>query len=93
MTDAAGLTHGFVYRIENGHYQSIDDPDGIGSTIVNGINDEGQLVGFFGTNPVNTGFVAAREDEPNVQLFHASSDRISSGCSFFFAPAFLSRKD
>jgi uncharacterized membrane protein len=61
-TDSAGMTHGFVYYIENGRYQSVDDPDGVGTTFVNGINDEGRLVGFFGTNPVNTGFVATPEE-------------------------------
>jgi hypothetical protein len=39
-------------------FQSIDDPDGVGTTIVNGINDRGFLVGFFGTAPINSGFVA-----------------------------------
>jgi len=31
---------------------------GFGTTAVNGINDKHQLVGFWGTAPVNTGFVA-----------------------------------
>lgn len=56
--DAAGATHGFVYTISSGQYVSIDDPSGVGSTIVNGINDAGALVGFFGAPPINTGFVA-----------------------------------
>jgi hypothetical protein len=57
-TDVEGNTHGFVYNVSKATYQSIDDPDGVGTTIVNGINDKGQLVGFFGTSPINTGFVA-----------------------------------
>ncbi len=57
-TDASGNTHGFVYHISSKSWQSIDDPDGVGTTIVNGINDNGVLVGFFGTSPVNTAFVA-----------------------------------
>jgi hypothetical protein len=56
--DAGGLTHGFVYTISTGNYVSIDDPSGVGSTIVNGINDAGALVGFFGAPPINTGFLA-----------------------------------
>jgi uncharacterized membrane protein len=57
-TDAAGNTHGFVYAVSTQTFQSIDDPDGVGTTIVNGINDRGFLVGFFGTAPINSGFVA-----------------------------------
>jgi hypothetical protein len=37
--------HGFLD--DHGVFQTIDDPLGVGTTIVNGINDKGQLVGFF----------------------------------------------
>jgi probable HAF family extracellular repeat protein len=58
FTDAGGQTHGFVYTIGTASYQTIDEPAGVGSTIVNGINDAGVLVGFYGAAPINTGFVA-----------------------------------
>ncbi|MFZ0794247.1 MAG: hypothetical protein WAM65_10770 [Candidatus Korobacteraceae bacterium] len=58
FTDAAGLSHGFVYTIGTARFVTIDAPNGVGSTIVNGINDNGTLVGFYGTAPINTGFVA-----------------------------------
>jgi hypothetical protein len=61
-TDAAGNTHGFVYREKTGTFQTVDDPNGVGTTIVNGINDKGVLVGFFGTAPINSGFVATPRD-------------------------------
>ena len=57
-TDSAGNTHGFVYRENAGTFQSVDDPNGVGTTIVNGINDKSVLVGFFGTAPINSGFIA-----------------------------------
>jgi probable HAF family extracellular repeat protein len=57
--DGGGLTHGFVYTVSSGQFASIDDPNGIGTTVVNGINDNGVLVGFFGTAPINSGFVAS----------------------------------
>lgn len=57
-TDNSGNTHGFVYTVSSGTFTSVDDPSGIGSTIVNGINDNGVLVGFYGTSPTNSGFVA-----------------------------------
>jgi hypothetical protein len=56
--DAASLSHGFIYNVSSGQYTSIDDPNGVGSTVVNGINDAGDLVGFYGAPPINSGFVA-----------------------------------
>ncbi len=56
--DAAGLTHGFVYSIGTATFVTVDAPDSAGTTIVNGINDRGLLVGFYGVAPINTGFVA-----------------------------------
>ena len=47
--DSAG-THGFLLSNPLGprvRWQSIDDPNGIGTTVVNGINDKTQLVGFY----------------------------------------------
>ena len=55
--DQNGLTHGFLYTVSSGTYTPIDDPLGVGTTIVNGINDNADLVGFFGTAPINRGFV------------------------------------
>ncbi len=55
--DQMGATHGFVWTSANG-FKTIDDPNGIGTTIVNGINDHGDLVGFYGTAPINSGFIA-----------------------------------
>jgi uncharacterized membrane protein len=58
--DKAGASHGFVYNTlaTTSKWQSIDDPNGFGTTLVNGVNDKGDLVGFWGTAPLNTGFVA-----------------------------------
>jgi probable HAF family extracellular repeat protein len=55
--DMDGNTHGFVWTAANG-FKTIDDPNGVGTTIVNGINDHGDLVGFYGTAPINSGFIA-----------------------------------
>ena len=57
-TDTAGNSHGFVYTASTATWQSIDDPNGPGTTLVNGINDKGVLVGFSGTSPINNGFIA-----------------------------------
>jgi hypothetical protein len=47
-TDSSSNTHGFVYSISAATFTSVDDPSGVGETIVNGINDDGTLVGFYG---------------------------------------------
>jgi len=57
-TDTSNLTHGFVWKANV--WQTIDDPKGIGSTVVNGINNAGTLVGFWGNvgAGISHGFVA-----------------------------------
>lgn len=61
-TDSSGNTHGFVYDTTAATFTSVDDPSGVGETIVNGINDDGTLVGFYGPGACNSttcnGFVA-----------------------------------
>jgi len=55
--DGAGVLHGFVLTNPMGptsHWQSIDDPNGVGSTVVNGINAAGDLVGFYTDAAGNT---------------------------------------
>jgi hypothetical protein len=39
-------SHGFTWTPEQG-FNTVDDPDGIGTTTLNGVNDHGQLVGFY----------------------------------------------
>ncbi len=63
--DAGGAMHGFVYNVAANGYQSIDDPNGIGTTAINGINDQGQVVGFYVDGNGNTdGFVGTPVPEP-----------------------------
>jgi hypothetical protein len=55
--DGAGVMHGFVLSSPFGpvsHWQKIDDPHGVGSTVVNGINSAGDLVGFYTDSAGNT---------------------------------------
>jgi hypothetical protein len=52
-------TWGFTWQA--GHFHKVNDPNGIGSTIINGVNDRGELVGFYmdAANNNNTdGFLA-----------------------------------
>jgi hypothetical protein len=43
----AGFTVGIVYNIGLKTFTRVSDPHGIGATVVNGINDAGDLVGFY----------------------------------------------
>jgi hypothetical protein len=52
--DAGGNSHGFLYNNATGKYQSIDDPNGFGTTVVNGIGDNGKIVGFYVDHHGNT---------------------------------------
>ena len=60
--DSSGNTHGFVYNVSAATFTSVDDPSGVGETVLNGINDDGTLVGFYGPGACNSstcdGFVA-----------------------------------
>ena len=45
--DAAGLMHGIVCNAATLACMEVDDPNGIGTTTFNGVNDKGQIVGFY----------------------------------------------
>lgn len=55
-TDHAGAMHGFILSnpLTHAHFRKVDDPNGIGTTIVNGLNDVGQIVGFYVDGAGNT---------------------------------------
>lgn len=61
-TDGAGTMHGFLLSSPTGArstWRTIDDPNGVGNTLVNGINTAGNLVGFYVDTAGNThGFLA-----------------------------------
>jgi PEP-CTERM motif len=73
--DADGNTHGFVYNWLTNQWTTINDPNadgttafGVEGTLVNGINDLGQLVGFYANTDqaaVN-GFLANPVPEPST---------------------------
>ncbi|HTU87099.1 MAG TPA: hypothetical protein VMF57_16090 [Solirubrobacteraceae bacterium] len=46
--------YGFTWTPQHG-FQTVNDPNGVGGTTINGVNDQGQLVGFYtDTNTGNT---------------------------------------
>jgi hypothetical protein len=54
--DRKGATHGFllVSPLQNAMWTSIDDPNGIGTTTINGLNDSMEMVGFYVDSGGNT---------------------------------------
>ncbi len=57
-------THGFLLSdpLHKAHWQSIDDPNGVGTTTINGINDNADLVGFYVDGTGNTdGMLATKQ--------------------------------
>jgi len=58
--DAAMKMHGVVCDINTGACQGLDDPNGVGTTTFNGVNDRGDIVGFYVNGQDQTiGLVAA----------------------------------
>ena len=79
-TDSAGTMHGFVFI--GGVFSTVDDPSGVlGSTVINGVNDHGQLVGFYtDANDNVIGFVATPTPEPGT--FALMGSGMLAGLSF-----------
>ena len=56
-TGSSATSWGFTWK--NGHFTKVNDPHGLGSTLINGVNDRGDLVGFYTDSAGNTdGFLA-----------------------------------
>jgi hypothetical protein len=61
-TDGSGnlaTTHGFTWTPQAG-FAKVDDPQGPGATTINGVNDHGDLVGFYTDSAGNTDGMLAR---------------------------------
>lgn len=57
-TGSSAKTYGFTWT-KGGGFKTVNDPHGIGSTFINGLNDRGELVGFYTDSKGNTdGFLA-----------------------------------
>lgn len=52
-TTVGANTFGFTWT-PGGGFKTVNDPKGVGSTIINGVNDAGQLVGFYNSANGNT---------------------------------------
>jgi hypothetical protein len=50
---SSAVMHGFTWTPRGG-FQTVDDPHGMGTTTINGVNDAGDLVGFYVDSAGNT---------------------------------------
>src|ERR1035437_1822380 len=71
--DGAGVTQGFIFNSIANTWQTISDPGasatpafGVTGTTVNGINDAGDLVGFYSDGTNVNGFLALVTPEPGT---------------------------
>ena len=53
-TVVGGVTHGIIYDSKTGTFTTLDDPNAVGSTLLNGINNKGDIVGFYSDAAGNT---------------------------------------
>ncbi len=69
FVDGAGAMHGAICNIVTGACQTLDDPNGVGTTTINGVNSKGQLVGFYVGGDDNThGFLATVPEPASLIL-------------------------
>jgi hypothetical protein len=73
FVDASGETQGFVYDWLTNAWTTVSDPFasanpafGVGGTTINGVNDLGQLVGFYSDGTNVNGFLATPVPEPST---------------------------
>jgi hypothetical protein len=71
FVDAAGVTHGFTFNYLTNTWTTVDDPNAsataafdVTGTTINGVNDLGQLVGFYSDGTNVDGFLATATPEP-----------------------------
>jgi hypothetical protein len=61
-----GVTHGLIYDAKTGKFTQLDDPNAAGFTLFNGLNDKGDIVGFYTDAAGNTHGLTATPGHPDV---------------------------
>lgn len=49
-----GVTHGLIFDTKTDEFTQVDDPNAAGFTLINGLNDKGEFVGFYTDAAGNT---------------------------------------
>ncbi|MGH2874610.1 MAG: hypothetical protein ACRDL5_19385 [Solirubrobacteraceae bacterium] len=61
-TGSSATMHGFIWSPGFG-FETLDDPNGIGTTTLNGVNDHGTVVGFYTDSNGNTDGLLAKSNQ------------------------------
>jgi hypothetical protein len=64
--DQQNAMHGIICNVSSGACAELDDPNGVGTTTFNGINDNAQIVGFYVNGQGNTIGLLADPDAPPI---------------------------
>lgn len=88
FVDANGVTNGVVYDLQTKIWQTVNDPNSsaipafdVTGTTINGINDRGQLVGFYSDGANVDGFLATPVPEPaSVGFMLFGGALLAAGC-------------
>ena len=84
----ANKMHGIVYNSRTNSFTTLDDPNGIGATTLNGINDRGDIVGFYVDSNGNTdGLLAVPKFHGESVGWGAHADPASAHMAWSIAPS------
>jgi hypothetical protein len=61
-----GVTNGIIYNTHTGAFTTLDAPNAFNTTVFNGINDRGDIVGFYNDAAGNTHGPLATPAHPAV---------------------------
>ncbi len=76
-----GAQHGVVFNSRTDTFTTLDPPHGHGTTTLNGINDRGDIVGFYVDHAGNTDGLLATPKFPCASDFHmAATGHSGFGC-------------
>lgn len=80
---SSAQSFGFTWT-KHGGFTTINDPDGMGTTVVNGVNDKGELVGFYVDSNGNTdGMLVTPKPisvaTPNTNTLTATASTVALG--------------
>lgn len=62
------VTHGLIYNIKTGVFTQVDAPNADGFTLFNGVNDKGDIVGFYTDAAGNTNGLLVTPAHPHGDL-------------------------
>ena len=79
FTDKTGFASVKSFIYENGTFVTLDDPGIAGTTVADGINDSGQIVGSFKSGSSYHGFLADPGTKGVLEFVAASSTNVSFG--------------